>query len=124
MLSPVVKKMPCDNELLMLIGKSKICISKKPLIQLSEVEYVSDIQYDPTLKKHYVDIGLSSAAVQTLNRGFASLPNNRYAFVMKDEVICVVKVESEITVRFFRMGYDLSLKDLTEVHKVLKTLKP
>ncbi|WP_143164730.1 hypothetical protein [Chryseolinea serpens] len=124
MLSPSTKKVHCENEVPMLIGGAKVCISKKPILNLDQVDYITDIMYDPVAKKNYIDIGFSSAAIQTFNRGFSSLPNNRYALVVHNDVMCIIKIEAEITNRYIRMGYDLTLKDLTAVHDMLKTVKP
>lgn len=124
MLSPATKKVHCENEVAMLIGGAKVCISKKPILNLDQVDYVTDIRYDAAAKKHYIDIGFSSAGIQTFNRGFSSLPNNRYALVVHNDVMCIIKIDAEITERYIRMGYDLTFKDLTTVHDMLKTVKP
>jgi len=123
-LFPSTKKVHCENEVAMHIGGAKVCISKKPILGLDQVDYISDVRYDPVAQRHYIDIGFSSAGIQTFNRGFASLPNSRYALVVHNDVMCLIKIEEEITDRYIRMGYDLTLKDLNEVHDMLKTVKP
>ena len=68
----------------MIIGKTKVCISKKPIIPIEEVEYATDIQYDPNFKTHYIDVGISSLGIQTLNKTVSSLADIKFALVIQD----------------------------------------
>jgi hypothetical protein len=113
------RKTHCENELKMVIGKTKICISKKPIIEINELKYVGDIQYDPINKVYYIDAGLTSAGIQTLNKTISSLPNSRFALVVDNEIVCIFKVPAETKVTVIRMGEDAHLEDLKTIQKSL-----
>lgn len=117
------KKVPCSNEARMIIGNQKVCISKKPIVSGSELTYATDIQYDPKYELHYIDIGLSSAGARTLSQTIESLPESQFALVLNNQVICLFKLNSGFTIRSFRIGNDILLKDLTTIHEALKNVK-
>ena len=118
-----VKKNPCEQELEMLVGKRKICTSKKPIISIEELEYVTDILYDPTLKLNYINLGLSSKSVTVLNQTVDFLPHSQFALVVENDVICIFTIHESFTDRFLRIGSDLDLKNLTIVHDALKKVR-
>lgn len=116
------RKTLCENELKMVIGKTKICISKKPIIQITELKYISDIQYDPGNKVYYIDAGLTTSGMQTLKKTTTSLPQSRFALVVENEVICLFKITTETSVHAIRMGEDAALDDLKIIHSALKKI--
>ncbi|MBA4054902.1 MAG: hypothetical protein C0490_09335, partial [Marivirga sp.] len=116
------RKTPCENELKMIIGKAKVCISKKPIILIKELKYVSDIQYDPKNKVYYIDAGLTPSGMQTLNKTITSLPQSKFALVVENEVICLFKVTTETSVHAIRMGEDAALEDLKTIQTALKKI--
>ena len=118
------KKGKCAQELKMLIGKRKVCVSKKPILGTEEIEYITAILYDPKHKLHYVNIGISSTSVVILNKVFQALPKSQFALVLDDKVLCFFIVEKEITIRTIRVGEGVSLKTLTTVHNELKKIQP
>jgi|GEM_PF-2031922 hypothetical protein len=118
-----LKKVPCSNEARMIIGNQKICISKKPIVAASELTYATDIQYDPKYQLHYIDIGLSPTGSHTLSQMIESLPDTQFALALNNQVICVFKLNSGFTIRSFRIGNDIQLKDLTTIHEALKDVK-
>jgi len=117
------KKTPCEKELRMLVRQAKVCISKKPIINIEELDYITEIQYDPNSKKNYVDIGISSAGIQILNKAANSLPDTKFALVLQDDVICIFSIKEEIGIRYIRIGEDAELKDLILVHDALSKAK-
>lgn len=117
------RKTRCENELKMVIGKAKVCISKKPIIQITELKYISDIQYDPKFQVYYIDAGLTGSGMQTLRKTTTSLPQSRFALVVENQVICLFKVTSETNVHAIRMGEDAALEDLKIIHSALKKIK-
>ena len=117
------KKVPCGNEARMIIGNQKICISKKPIVAASELTYATDIQYDPKYELHYIDIGLSPSGARTLGQTIESLPESQFALALNNQVICVFKLTSGFTIRSFRIGNDIQLKDLNVIHEALKDVK-
>jgi preprotein translocase subunit SecD len=117
------RKVPCGNEAKMIVNNQKICISKKPIIAASQLTYATDIQYDPTYQMHYIDIGLSPAGSSILSQTIESLPDTQFALALNDQVICVFKMNQSFTIRSFRIGADIQLKDLTAIHEVLKDVK-
>ena len=107
----------------MIVRKTKVCISKKPIVQIEELEYATDIQYDPMRKTHHIDVGISSAGVRTLNKTVTSLPSTKFALVIQDDVICIFLIEQEIGIRSIRIGEDAQLKDLTLIRDALKKVE-
>ena len=59
------KKMHCEKELRMATGKSKLCVTNKPILAIGEIDYVTPIQYDPKYKVYYIDIGITAAGMRT-----------------------------------------------------------
>lgn len=117
------RKVPCSNEARMIIGNQKICISKKPIVATSELTYATDIQYDPKYEMHYIDIGLSPSGARILTQTIESLPDSQFALAINNQVICVFTLNTGFTIRSFRIGNDIQLKDLTVIHDVLKDVK-
>lgn len=117
------KKFPCSNEAKMIIGNQKICISKKPIVAASQLTYATDIQYDPKFQMHYIDIGVSTAGSNILAQTIESLPDTQFALALNNQVICIFKLNTSFTIRSFRIGNDIPLKDLTTIHEVLKNVK-
>lgn len=106
----------------MIIGKTRICISKKPIIQIKELQYITDIKYNPKNQTYYIDVGLTSSGMLTLNRTISSLPNSKFAFVVDDEIICIFKITTETSIHAIRMGEDAALDDLKTIHAALKKI--
>jgi hypothetical protein len=115
-----LRKTPCENEVRMIIDKSKVCISKKPIIAIKDLKNISDIQYDPINKMHYIDVGFSPAGIYTLNNIVRSLPDTKFALVVDNHVICIFQVDAEISIHSIRIGQDVALKDLITIHNALK----
>ncbi len=115
-----VKKNRCAQELKMLVGEKKVCILKKPLINIDELEYVTGILYDPIVKLNYIKLGLSSESVKNLNETNNFLLDTQFALVVESDVICIFTIQENFTERFLRIGFDLDLQNLTLVHKALK----
>ena len=122
-LATPARKMPCGNEAKMIVNNQKICISKKPIVAASELTYATDIQYDPMYQMHYIDIGLSPTGSNILSQTIESLPDTQFALALNDQVICIFKMNQSFTIRSFRIGTDIQLKDLTLIHEVLKEVK-
>jgi len=117
------KKTVCDNELKMVIGQTKVCISKKPIVAIEEIDYVTEIRYEPKIEAHYIDIGFSGAAVSTLTKTAVSLPSAKFALVVDGDVICLFSLSSQLGIRYVRIGEDAPLKDLTVIHDILRNVK-
>lgn len=117
------KKVPCANEARMIVNGQKICISKKPIIAARELTYATDIEYDPRYELHYIDIGLSTSGGSILSQTVQSLPDSRFALALEGHVICVFSADPTLAIRSFRIGSDITLKDLTTIHEVLKNVK-
>lgn len=117
------RKVPCSNEARVIISNDKICISRKPIIAGDQLTYATDILYDPVYQMHYIDIGLSAAGASVLTKTIRSLPDARFALVLEGRVICVFRADPTISIRSFRIGGDVTLKDLTEIREVLKNVE-
>jgi hypothetical protein len=117
------RKVACPNEARMIVANQKICLSRNPIIAAGELTYATDIRYDPVYKEHYIDIGLSATGSNVLTQTNKSLPGARYALALEGRVICVFSVNPTISIRSFRIGNDIELKDLNTIHELLKQVK-
>lgn len=108
----------------MIIGNSKVCVSNKPIIDITEINYVTEIRYDPIAMTHYIDIGISSGGMQTLSKTVASLPFTVFALVVNDGVVCVFEGSADFAISSIRIGEDAALKDLEIIHEALQGLNP
>lgn len=118
------KKITCEHELKMLIGKARVCVSKKPIIPVDEIESVTDIQYQPKIESYYLDVRFSPKGIQTLNSAIRSLPETKFALVNRNDVVCIFSVDPEKEIHFIRIGIGEDLIDLKSVHSSLKELVP
>lgn len=120
-----LKKTSCENELKMVVDQTKLCISKKPIITVDQIEYITPIKYDPIIESYYIDIGFNRDAMVTLNQTYTSLPNTRFALVVENDIVCVFTVKEEVgAVRSIRIGQDAPLKQLQTIREILSKIKP
>jgi len=116
------KKTSCENQLKMLIGNAKVCLSKKPIIAVNDIESVTEIQYQPIIEAYYLDVRFSSKGLRTLNNTIRSLPKIKFALVSQNQVVCIFSVDPEKEIHFIRIGIGEDLADLKVVHSSLKEL--
>lgn len=107
----------------MLVGGKKVCVLKKPIISVEELEYVTDILYDPVLKCNHVNLGLSQGSINTLNQTVTSIPEAEFALVVNDDVIGTFTIKEKLVERYLRIGTDLDLKNLEMVRDALKKVQ-
>jgi len=119
-----LKKTTCENELKMVIDQVKLCISKKPIVMVDEIAYITAIKYDPIIESYYIDIGFSPEAMVTLQQTYTSLPNTQFALVVDSDIVCVFAVKEEIAVKSIRIGQDAPLKNLQIIREILSKVKP
>ena len=117
------RKDPCEQELKMLIGGKKICVLKKPIIHVDGLEYVTDILYDPVLKRNHINVGLSTGSVRTLNRTVSSLTKPEFAIVVNNNIIGIFMINERLSESFLRIGTDLDLKELEAIRDALREIK-
>ena len=117
------KKNPCEQDLKMLIGTKRVCVLKKPIVGVDELEYVTDILYDPIIQCNYIKLGFSSESVTTLNQTVSTLPGAEFAIVLDDDVICIFKIQEKLDTRYIKIGYDLDSKSLSMVRDALKKVQ-
>ena len=118
-----VKKNPCEQDLKMLIGTKRVCVLKKPIVSVDELEYVTDILYDPIVQCNYIKLGFSRESVTTLNQTVSTIPSTEFAVVLDDDVICIFKIQEKLDARYIKIGYDLDNKSLTMVRDALKKVQ-
>ena len=111
------------QKLKMLVGTKRICLAKRPIIGTDEIEYVTEILYDPVFKSNYINLGLSSKSVSALNETNTFIPDAQFALVIENEVICTFIIHERFTDRFLRIGSDLDANTLIVVHHALKKLR-
>jgi len=114
------KKGKCEQVIKMLIGNTRVCISKKPILGIQEVESVSDILYDDIRKVAYINVGISVKAVQTLNKMFEVLPMSQFVFVVENNGVGSFTVTETIKNRIMQVGADVDLNNLQLIHSMLK----
>ncbi len=114
------KKSKCENVVKMLIGNTRVCISKKPILEIQEVESVSDILYDNIRKVAYINVGISSKAVQTLNKISGALSKSQFVIVLENNGVGLFTVTETIKNRIMQIGADVDLKNLQVIHSMLK----
>ena len=119
-----LKKTTCENELKMVIDQVKLCISKKPIVTVDQIDFITPIRYDPLIESYYIDVGFSPTGMVTLNKTYTSLPNTQFALVVDNAVVCIFSVREEITVKYVRIGQDAPLKHLQIIRDILSKIKP
>lgn len=119
-----LKKTSCENELKMVIDEVKLCISKKPIVLVDEIAYITGIKYEPVIESYYIDIGFTSAGMVTLQKTYTSLPNTQFALVVDNSIVCVFSVDEDIAIRSIRIGQDAPLKNLQTIRGILSKIKP
>ena len=107
----------------MLIGVKRVCVLRNPIVSVAELEYVTDILYDPVVQCNYIKLGFSSASVVTLNQTVSTLPAVEFAVVLDDDVICLFKINERLYDRYIKIGYDLDNKSLMMVRDALKKVR-
>jgi len=122
-INPAAKRVTCDNEMKMIIGKTKICLSKKPIVKKTALKYATEIRYDPVFKEHYIELGLSPEAGQILFKTVGSLPESQFALAIEGDVICIFSLHYPTAPRSIKIGNDGSLRDLTVIHNALNKVQ-
>jgi hypothetical protein len=117
------KKNPCEQDLKMLIGVKRVCVLRNPIVSVDELEYVTDLLYDPVVQCNYIKLGFSPASVVTLNQTVSTLPKVEFAVVLDDDVICLFKIQEKLQDRYIKIGYDLDNKSLMMVRDALKKVR-
>jgi len=117
------KKVRCERELRMVVGNSKVCVPQQPIIDISEIAYVTDIQYNPKIQAHYVDIGITSSGMKTLRRMADSLTEPKFALVIDNKVVCIFSSVYGYSINSIRIGDDASWDELRTIHDALSGLK-
>ena len=107
----------------MLIGAKRVCVLSKPIVGVDELEYVTDLLYDPIVQCNYIKLGFSPESVNTLNQTVSTLPSAEFAVVLEGDVICVFKIQERLDARFIKIGYDLDNKSLMMVRDALKKVQ-
>jgi len=107
----------------MVVGNSKVCVPQQPIIDISEIAYVTDIQYNPKIQAHYVDIGITSSGMKTLRRMADSLTEPKFALVIDNKVVCIFSSVYGYSINSIRIGDDASWDELRTIHDALSGLK-
>jgi hypothetical protein len=115
-----IKKSKCEQAVKMLIGGGRVCISKKPILDVSEIESVSDIINDTEEKVSYINVLISSTGVEILNKIFEGLPNSQFVFVLENSGVGQFSIPYNITTPIMRVGADVDLNNLQLIHSRLK----
>jgi hypothetical protein len=114
------KRSLCEQSIKTYFGKTTLCISKKPIVGIEGIEYVSNIMYDPLTQVNYLDVGLSPASVSILNKVYQSMPGSQLAFVAQEKVLGRFTIDRKIVNRTMNIGRDLDLNQLKVLLEVLR----
>ena len=114
------KKNKCEQEVKMLIGNSRVCISKKPILGIQEIENVSDIVHDRVEEVSYINVLISSKGIETLNKIFEVLPKSEFVFVLENNGLGSFIITDKIKTPIMRVGADVDSNDLQLIHALLK----
>lgn len=114
------KKSFCEHPIKTYFGKTSLCISNKPIVGVEGIEYVSNILYDPLLQVNYIDVGLSPASVNILNKVYQSMPSSQLAFVAQEKVLGRFTIDRRIVNRTMSIGRDLDLNQIKVLMEVLR----
>lgn len=106
----------------MVVGNSKVCVPKHPIIDIGEIDYVTDIQYNPKIESRYIDIGITSSGMKTLRRMADSLIEPKFALVIDNKVICIFSSVYGYSINSIRIGDDASWDNLHTIHDALSGL--
>ena len=117
------RKVQCEKELKMVAGNAKVCVPRKPIIDIGEIDYITEIRYNPQLEAHYIDIGFTSSGMQMLNKMVDALVAPKFALVIEDNVICTFSGTKGYSINSIRIGEDATLPDLEKVHFWLEKIK-
>lgn len=91
-------------------------------MRVDELEYVTDIKFDPLLDCNYVDLGLSKESVKVLNQTVSILPDAEFALVVDNQVICIFEIQESMDTRYLRLGRDLDIKSLETLRDTLRKI--
>jgi hypothetical protein len=114
------KKSFCEQKIKTYFNKDTYCISKKPIVGIKEIEYITEIQYDSESKVNYIVAGLSPASVSILNKVYQSMPGSQLALIAEEKVLGRFTIKEKILARHLDIGRDLDLNHLRMIHSVLK----
>ena len=67
--------------------KRHYCITKNPIVNLNDFEYVGDIQYDAVKQTKQIEIKLAKPALKKLKLLTEKLPNQKLLLVVKQRVV-------------------------------------
>ena len=107
----------------MLIGGQRICILPRPIVTGDGFAYSTDILYNEEQRFNYVNLGLTSKSVSTLNQTIKMLPDTEFALVVDASVICTFTIHDKMDISYISIGDDLDTKDLMIVRDVLKKFR-
>ncbi|MEO8475063.1 MAG: hypothetical protein ABI477_22870 [Chryseolinea sp.] len=110
----------CTNEHRMVVGRLKICLSPKPILENTVLRPASAVQYDPLYKTHYIAMGITSEGSRILLQTKKSLPDSKFALVVDGDIICVFTINNDYAIKSFRIGEDVALADLMIIHEKLE----
>ncbi len=119
------KKTFCEHKVKSFVGRSRLCVSKKLIFGIEEVQYVSNILYDPELKVNYFTIGFSQKSINKLNQIYHAMPGSQFVLVMDNRAVGQFSLEREIyNSREMILGKDLNLHTLKTLHSQIKKSLP
>lgn len=117
---PTPRGTKCVNEVRMVIGSQKICLSPRPLLENTVLRPASDVKYDPYYKTHYIEMGLTAEASRILLQTKKSLPDCKFALAVNGDIICLFTIREDYAIKSFRIGEDVALADLMIIHERLE----
>jgi hypothetical protein len=124
-ISKPAKKNFCEQKVKYFVGKSHVCVSEKPIFGIEEVQYISNILYDPELKVNYFTIGFLQKSINKLNQIYHAMPGSQFVLIIDNRAVGQFSLEREIyNSREMMLGKDLSIETLKVLHSKIKKSLP
>lgn len=112
-----LKEKPCIYKNVNLLNtKKNICISENPIITVKDYTEISQIEIDKKNKIREFQIKLSEKGNEKLEALNTLYKGNNLAFVVDNEVVCLMKVRGLINVGKIIVYEDVNQSSIQKVH--------
>lgn len=100
------------------------CLTKEPILTVSDFESVSDVKYDSLLELRYLLLRLTPGGYNTLKVLMEKLPDTRLALVIENTVAGTYNHPSKILSRSLPIRGGIDANEIDWIYSALKKLKP
>lgn len=112
-----LKEKPCLYKKINLLNTQKnICISENPIITVKDYTEISQIEIDKKNKTRKFEIKLSEKGNKKLEAINTLYKGNNLAFIVNNEVVCLMKVKGLINIGKIIVSEDVNQSSIQNVH--------